>query len=78
MPVEDLPMLNSGFRRYIRILNEHDIHDTEQMITAYLMCKLGSCRGLGQKFFTLLRDFTENQAKYHEAYKKLIEVKKDA
>ncbi len=78
MPVEDLPMLNSGFSRYIRILNEHDIHDTEQMITAYLSCKLGSCRGLGQKFFTLLRDFTENQSKYHEAYKKLTEVKNDA
>ena len=78
MPVEDLPMLNSGFSRYIRILNEHDIHDTEQMITAYLSCKLGLCRGLGQKFFTLLRDFTENQSKYHEAYKKLTEVKNDA
>ena len=76
MPVENLPMLNSGFRRYIRLLNENGIKDTAQMIAAYLSCKLGSCRGLSKKFFVLLRDFTDNQVKYKEAYEKLTEVKK--
>ena len=77
MPVENLPMLNSGFRRYIRLLNENGIKDTAQMITAYLSCKLGSCRGLGKKFFGLLRNFTDNQGKYKEAYETLTKIKNE-
>ena len=71
MPVEELPLINSGFRRYVHILHEHEILTTGQMITAYLSNTLDSFRGLGRKFFGLVRDFNDNQKKYHEAYKEL-------
>lgn len=71
VPIEVLPEINHDFNRYIRILKEHDIHTTSDMVTAYLSCSLGSYRGLGKKFFGLLRDFTEHQDQYREEYEKL-------
>ena len=71
VPIEALPEINRDFNRYIRILKEHDIHTTSEMVTAYLSCSLGSYRGLGKKFFGLLRDFTEHQNQYREAYEGL-------
>ncbi len=64
-------MLEPGFKRYVRILKEHNINTTSEMVTAYLSCSLGTYRGLGKKFFGLLRDFTNNQKKYRDAYNKL-------
>lgn len=68
IPVEYLPALNPDFKRYIRILHEHDIDTTADMVTAYLSCKLGSYRGLGKKYFITLRDFLNHQHKYKELY----------
>jgi hypothetical protein len=42
IPIEELPVLNPDFKRYIRILKEHEIHSTNEMVTAYLSCELGS------------------------------------
>ncbi len=69
--VNDLPLLNSDFKRYIRILLDHKIHTTADMITAYLSCSLGSIKGLGRKFFVTLQDFVSNQNKYKSLYQKL-------
>ena len=71
MPVEELPLINSGFRRYVHILQEHDILTTAEMIRAYLSNTLDSFRGLGRKFFGLVRDFNDNQNEYREAYKEI-------
>ena len=69
--VNDLPLLNSDFKRYIRILHDHKIHSTADLITAYLSCTLGSIKGLGRKFFVTLQDFVANQNKYKSLYQKL-------
>ena len=70
--VNDLPLLNSDFKRYIRILHDHKIHTTADMITEYLSCSLGSIKGLGRKFFVTLQDFVANQNKYKSLYQKLF------
>ena len=69
--IDELPMLNPDFKRYIRILHDNDIHSTADMVTAYLSCSLGSMKGLGRKFFVTMQDFLQHQHKYQEEYKKL-------
>ena len=69
--IDELPMLNPDFKRYIKILHENDIHSTVDMITAYLTCSLAGTKGLGNKFFAVIRDFLQHQHKYQVEYKKL-------
>lgn len=71
IPVDELPMLNPDFKRYIRILHDNDIHTTTDMVTAYLSCSLGGVKGLGRKFFVTMQDFLSHQHKYQNEYKKL-------
>jgi len=71
IPVDELPMLNPDFKRYIRILHDSEIHTTTDMITAYLSCSLGGVKGLGRKFFVTMRDYLSHQHKYQNEYKKL-------
>ena len=68
IPVEDLVMINRDFKRYIRILKENDINTTVDLATAYITCSLGSCHGLGKKFFGLLKDFLDHHVTYKEMY----------
>ena len=69
--VDELPMLNPDFKRYIRILHDNSIHTTADMVTAYLSCSLGGMKGLGRKFFVTMQDFLSHQHKYQNEYKKL-------
>lgn len=71
IPVDELPMLNPDFKRYVKILHDHDIHTTTDMVTAYLSCSLGGVKGLGRKFFVTMQDFLSHQHKYQNEYKKL-------
>jgi hypothetical protein len=71
IPVSELSSIEPDFKRYIRILEEHGITTTSQLVTAYLSCSLGSCRGLGKKFFSVLRIFLNEQHKYKRIYKEL-------
>ena len=64
-----LPSVNPEFKRYVCILEDSGIHTTSEMTTAYLSCKLGTVRGLGKKFFGLIKDFLYNQKKYKAIYK---------
>lgn len=68
IPVEELVAINSGFKRYIRILKENGINSTTDLATAYITCSLSSCRGLGKKFFGLLRDFLDHHVTYKQMY----------
>lgn len=68
IPVEDLVLINHDFKRYIRILKENDINTTIDLATAYISCSLGSCRGLGKKFFGLLKDFLYHHVTYKQMY----------
>lgn len=68
IPVEDLVLINRDFKRYIRILKENNIHSTVDLATAYISCSLGSCNGLGKKFFSILKDFLDHHVSYKEMY----------
>lgn len=68
IPVEDLVLINQDFKRYIRILKENDINTTVDLATAYITCSLGSCHGLGKKFYGLLKDFLDHHVTYKELY----------
>ena len=66
--LEDLVLINSGFRRYIPILKSVGIENTKALVHSYFACELRNCKGLGPKFYTLVKEFTENQNSYRELY----------
>ena len=68
IPVEELVIINPGFKRYIRILKEHGINTTADLATAYITCSLGPHRGLGRKFFGILKDFFDHHVTYRQMY----------
>lgn len=68
IPVTELPLLNPDFKRYLRILQDSGIYTTFEMAaTAYFSCRLGTVKGLGKKFFALIKDFFNRQKKYKVA-----------
>ena len=71
IPVEELLVINPGFKRYIKLLIAADIHTTSDLVIAYLSRELDSIRGLGRKFFTIFKDFLHNQPKYKKYYMNL-------
>ena len=73
IPVEELVLINRDFKRYIRILKENDINTTVDLATAYITCSLGTCRGLGKKFFGLLKDFLDHHVTYKQMYDEIQE-----
>lgn len=75
IPVTDLPLLNHDFQRYIKHLHEAEITTTKQMANAYLSCTLGSVKGLGKKFFSILDDFFSHQRMYKKKYEELLTSK---
>ena len=77
IPVTELATLNYDFKRYIKHLHEADIFTTKQLANAYLSCTLGSAKGLGKKFFTILEDFFNHQQKYKKIYDELKNPKKE-
>ena len=72
IPVDDLPLLNPVFKRYIRILHDNDVNSTADLIAAYLSCSLAEIKGLGRKFFDAMKDFLSHQHKYQSDYKILF------
>lgn len=73
IPVEDLVLINRDFKRYIRILKDNGINTTVDLATAYITCSLGSCQGLGKKFFGLLKDFLDHHVTYRQMYDEIQE-----
>ena len=73
IPIEDLVLINLDFKRYIRILKENNINTTVDLATAYITCSLGTCRGLGKKFFGLLKDFLDHHVTYKQMYDEIQE-----
>ena len=52
-------------------LKENGINTTTDLATAYITCSLGSCKGLGKKFFGLLKDFLDHHVTYKQIYDEL-------
>lgn len=72
IPLDVLVSLNSGFRRYIPILQSIGIGDTKALAHSYFACELHDCKGLGHKFYTLVKEFTENQDDYRNLYNNFL------
>ena len=62
--IEELANKDPAFRRYVRILISGNIHTTKQMVHSYYLCDLTNIKGLGKKFYGLLKEFIGNQEKY--------------
>ena len=77
IPVEELVIINSDFKRYIRVLKENGIETTVDLASAYITCSLGSYRGLGKKSYALLKDFLDHHVKYKELYDQLQKAKEE-
>ena len=77
IPIEDLPLINPDFKRYIRVLKENNINTTVDLATAYITCTLGSCQALGKKFFGILKDFLDHHVTYKQMYDDIQEKSKE-
>lgn len=66
--LDDLVSLNNGFRRYIPVLKSEGIFRTKPLIQSYYACELQGCKGLGPKFYTLIKEFIDTQEHYRELY----------
>ena len=73
IPIDELVSLIPDFKRYIRHCKENDIYTTKQLADKYYACELHKVKGLGKKFFGLLREFFGNQPKYRNAYQNMHE-----
>lgn len=62
--IEELAEKDPAFKRYVRILISNKIHTTKQMVHSYYLCDLTNMKGLGKKFYGLLKEFIGNQEKY--------------
>ena len=62
--IEELANKEPAFKRYVRILISGNIHTTKQLVHSYYLCDLTNIKGLGKKFYGLLKEFIENQEKY--------------
>ena len=56
--IEELAIKEPG------ILISGNIHTAKQMVHSYYLCDLTNIKGLGKKFYGLLKEFIENQEKY--------------
>lgn len=75
IPLDDLVLLNSGFRRYIPVLKSAGILQTRALIESYYSCELRGCKGLGSKFYTLIKEFLDTQDNYRKLYNDLLTEK---
>jgi hypothetical protein len=64
--LDRLAELNSEFKRYVRPLKEAGIETTNDLIHKYYSCQLKPIRGLGKKFFSLIKDFIHDQKRYRQ------------
>jgi transposase len=62
--IEELANKDPAFRRYVRILISGNIHTAKQMVHSYYLCDLTNIKGLGKKFYGLLKEYIGNQEKY--------------
>lgn len=73
MPIEALAEINPAFHRYLRPLRQSSVSTTKQLIDCYSECRLGSIKGLGKKFFVIIKEFIDNQPYYVNKYESIRE-----
>ena len=72
LPLDSLEKLNHSFHRYIPILKSIGISRTKPLVHAYYACELHGCKGLGPRFYTLVKEFIDTQDHYRELYNELL------
>lgn len=72
LSLDDLDKLNHSFHRYISILKSIGISRTKPLVHAYYACELQNCKGLGSRFYTLVKEFIDTQDHYRELYNELL------
>ena len=61
---EELAKLEPSFNRFVKILSSNGYSKTQELVNAYYENRLSNVAGLGQRFFSLLKDFIMQQKKY--------------
>ncbi|GHU69322.1 hypothetical protein FACS1894184_13160 [Clostridia bacterium] len=56
------------FKRYMRVLIPTGVETTRELVKRYYNCTLRDVRGLGKKFYSILKDFIDNQKRYRELF----------
>ena len=64
VPMIQLVQVNPAFKRYVAPLSAINIRTSAEMVHAYYQCQLKNVRGIGKKFFSLVREFISNQEEY--------------
>ena len=72
IPIDDLEKLNHDFHRYVTTLKSAGIYRTKSLVYSYYACELRGCKGLGPKFYTLIKEFIDTQDNYRELYNNLL------
>ena len=72
IPVETLVAVIPEMKRYLKTLREHGMKTTSQMAAAYYNYEFAKIKGIGKKFYVLVKDFIDNQDK--EAFKNKVSV----
>lgn len=78
--IEEFILLTPSFKRYTKILHELKITTTKALVNEYNKCTFVDKKGLGKKFFILVKDFIVNQkafVKQYEEYKNTHNVNKE-
>lgn len=66
--LDELALIDRKFKRYVKILAECGIHDTQQMVDAHHDCRLSGTRGLGKAFYSNVQNFISKQSEYVKMY----------
>ena len=69
--IDDLAKINPGFKRYINILKENNIETTSQMASSYYSFNFAKIKGVGKKFYGLVKEFIDKQDEYKIKYDEL-------
>ena len=62
--LKQLAEIEPSFNRFVKILLNNGYEHTQELVNAYYDNKLENIAGLGQRFYSLLKDFIEMQNKY--------------
>lgn len=66
LTIDKLAELDHDFNRYVRPLKLAGIITTTDLIHKYYACELRRVKGLGKKFFGLMKEFIQSQKDYKQ------------
>ena len=73
IPLEELVVIDSRFKRYVKKIIPLGVTETQEMVHWYQLCKFKRVKGLGKGFYSLVREFIDSQEQYKELYNSKFE-----